>query len=503
METFEHYGGELKGQKFILTPWQSFVVYSLFGWKDKNGYRRFKYAYVEVAKKNGKTAFAALVAIFLLIMDGESAAEVYTFATKKDQARICFDDAKLMLDHVRARSVYMHTNLVIGKSNVVWTAENCKLAPLSADSHTQDGIRTHGGICDEFHAHPDDAMFNNVKSSMVNRRQPLMLTITTAGFDKTKPCYRMRTSCVDILNGKIKNDIQFVVIYTADPGDKESDPKTWAKANPSLGVPGCVTLKNLTEEYNDALTKGASQIVNFMTKNLNQWSDSSSVWITDKKWMKNSFGITLDDLKGQVCYGGLDIASGIDLNAFVLLFPNIKGKVCILPFFWLPADNAVENPDKNDYRDWINSGFIRTTPGNVIEPDVMVDDILNICNDYAVQSIGFDRKLAMHGIVQDLLRAGLECHELVQIITFLSEPTKEFERLVTKADIEHFKNPVLRWMMGNVTLIKDANNNIRIAKDKSKNKVDGPAATVNAIAEWMTALAAEQGDDFGVDYVSL
>lgn len=494
METFEHHEGKLIGQPFRLTPWQAFVVFVVFGWKNKQGHRRYKYVYIEIAKKNGKTAFAALVALFLLIFDGEPNAEVYTFASHKDQAKICFNDCKDMITHMAAKLPSIKRHVWAGKNAIAWYPSASKIAPMSKDKAgggKKDGIRAHGGICDEYHAHDDNAVFDQVKTSMINRDQALMWIITTAGYNKLGPCYQLREIVIQILRGQVTNHNTFGMIFTLDKDDQVSDPKNWDKANPSIGVPGCATLKNLKEEYADAMSKGASHEVNFLTKNLNMWTDSDEVWIGDRTWTKNNYGHTIEQLAGKTCYGGLDLASGIDFNAFTLLFPEAfthKGKKlhALLTWYWKPSELIHDKRQKRDYRQWTKTGHIIDTPGNIIDWSYIADKIKELTNTYQVHSISYDPWRANHGVLQELIAYGIQCYGLAQVMSHLSEPTNQLETMATDGALEHFGNPVTRWMMGNVKVIRDSKGNIMISKGKSKGQIDGPASIVNAIGDWLT-----------------
>lgn len=500
METFRHHEGKLIGQHFILTPWQAFVVYVVFGWKGKDGKRRFKYAYVEVAKKNGKTAFAALIALFLMIADGESNAEVYTFASHREQAKICFDDCKKMLEHMVIAVPSIQNKAWIGVNAIAWYPTASKIAPMSKDKKLggkKDGVRAHGGICDEYHAHDDNTVFDQIKSSMINRDQPLMWIITTSGYNKIGPCYSFRAVVVQILQGEVVNDITFGIIFTLDPDDDVANSDNWIKSNPSIGVPGCATLKNLLEEYNNALTKGAGDMVNFITKNLNMWTDSEEVWLPDRTYMRNHYRaggkllIEQKDLLGATCYGGLDLASGVDFNAFTLLFPDfttIKNKKIhpFLTWYWKPSELIQDKRQKRDFRQWVADGHIIDTPGEVIQWGFISDKIKEITTLYNMHSLSFDPYRANHGVLQDLMAYGIQCYQLSQVMSVLAEPTSQLETLATNGQFEHFANPVTRWMFGNIKIIRDSKGNMQITKGKSKGQVDGPASLVNAIGDWLT-----------------
>lgn len=489
METFEHYEGKFKGQKFILTGWQSFIVYSVFGWKNQQGFRRFQKVYIEVAKKNGKTAFAAIVALYMLIYDNEGGAEVYSFATNTDQAKICFDDAKKLMSHMMERSATARQHAQVMRNAIVWKALGAKMGPLSNDRRQgrKDGIRTHCGICDEYHAHEDNRVYDQVSSSMVNREQPLMWAISTAGFNKKGPCFELRAVCLDILSKKIINENQFCIVFTLDKEDDWNDPQVWHKSNPSLGIPGCAILEKLKQEYTDAITKGESYEVNFRTKNLNIWTDAAQVWINEQTWAKNAHKIDIRELEGKECYGGLDLASGIDFNAFVLLFPNVRPEIhAIRLWLWKPENKIYNNKEKVDYRNWVRACLIETTPGDVIDWAFICEKIKEVSGKFDLRSIAYDPYRANHGVIQDLITYGIQCHDLAQIMSRLAEPTRQLETMATSHQFEHFENPVLSWMMGQAEIIRDSKGNIMVTKADQAKKVDGVSALVNAIAEWKT-----------------
>lgn len=506
METLRHHEGKLQGQQFILTPWQAFVVFVVFGWKNQQNMRRFKYAYIEIAKKNGKTAFAALIALYLMLFDGEANAEIYTFASHKDQAKICFNDCKNMMTNMTKTVPSTRSKVWIGVNALAWYPTASSIAPMSKDKAgggKKDGIRAHGGICDEYHAHDDNTVFDQVKTSMINRDQPLMWIITTAGFNKLGPCYLYREAVVKILEGEVTSVNTFGIIFSLDKDDDEADPSNWIKSNPSMDVPGCATIKNLKEEYADAISKGAGTEVNFKTKNLNMWSDSEEVWLPDRVWMRNAHKFNPDELKGRLCYGGLDLASGVDFNAFTLFFPEAfdkKGKKVhgVLTWYWKPSELVNDKRTKHDFRPWVKSGHLIDTPGAIIDWTYIAEKIKELTAEYQMHSLSYDPYRANHGVLQALLAYGTQCYGLAQVMSHLSEPTTQLETMVTAGQLEHFLNPVTRWMMGNVKLIRDSKGNRMITKGKSKGHVDGPASIVNAVADYLTFKDQQPGDGFMV-----
>ena len=484
----KHSKGEFSGKRFELEPWQMFIVWVLFGWKRLDGSRRFRYAYVEVARKNGKTSFAAALSLYMMVLDGEDGAEIYTAATKRDQAKICWTEARNMV----GKSPALSNKIARFQSALTMESTLSKMEPLAADSDKLDGLNPHFAVVDEYHAHKTDMLYNVLKSATGARRQPMIFTITTAGFDKTSPCFLMRRTYIDVLLGIKKQENTFVMIYSADEGDDWKDPKTWAKSNPNMGI--SISAEYLEEEFKSALNRGGSEEVNFKTKNLNQWVDAPTVWIQDEKVRKCSNGTTDADLVGQTCYAGLDLASHVDINALALYFPELKA---IKLYYWIPEAKMEENADRVDYKTWAAEGRIFVTEGNVIDIDAQVEKITEIIRGVNCRNIAFDPAKAYHGTVQGLQKAGLNniLDEFNQSIKTMSEPTRELQRLVESAEVDLMDDPVLRWMFRNAVAVTDANDNIKLHKAKSMNKIDGLTAIINAIGGYMSGAKPEPYKD--------
>jgi len=484
-----HSKGAFAGKPFELEPFQKFCIWVIFGWKNEDGTRRFKYAYKEISRKNGKTTFAAGLGLYMLLGDGEQGAEIYTAATKRDQAKICFNEAKSMVQKSKGLKKY----ITAYQNNLHIQATASKMEPLSADYDTLDGLNPHCSIVDEYHAHKNAELYNVMKSAMGAREQPLQFTITTAGFNKESPCYKLRKTCIDILEGRKQDDTFFALIYTLDEEDDWTDPANWKKANPNLGV--ALKMKYLKDECNQA-QNNPSEIVNFLTKNLNIWTDASEVWIKDADWMQSA-NIVVDPAKliGRECYAGLDLAVTRDITALVLLFPNEEDESFdVLPFFWVPADNARDRAERDqvDYPTWIRDGHIFSTPGNVTDYGFIKHTILELAEKYQIRSIAYDRYNATQ-LVLELIDEGLTMAPFGQGFVSMSAPTKELEKLAIQGKLHHSGNPVLRWMASNVELRRDPAGNIKIDKAKSSEKVDGMVSLAMAIGEYLTLFSQETG----------
>jgi phage terminase large subunit-like protein len=482
--------GELakQGKRIEFTPQQVFRYWCLFGWKRSNGTRRYRRVYFEVARKNGKSEEAAVVSLYLTLFDKEEGAEVYTAATTMGQARIVHDAAMVMARKLKNDSPKYDSkiNLTGGgrtAGNISMVETNSKCEPLPANDDKLDGLNPHGGIIDEYHAHKTNDLLEVIQTGMGSREQPMLFIITTAGFEKQYPCYsEERKLALEVLQGIKKDDSLFTVIYTLDEGDDWKDPKLWVKANPNIGI--TPTLEYMQEQCEQAINKGVSKEVQFKTKNLNIWTDSSMAWISDDIWMKCDG--ELPDLKGRECYAGLDLASVSDMNAFVLLFPpqNEGEKMYVLPYFWIPKNTIERKNEIGNYKQWQRDGFIREAGEDVVNQQVIIRDILEIAKDYNIKSFAFDRFLAYNGVIQELLSNDLSGYEFGQGYRSMSQPTKELEGLVLGAKLNHGGNPVMRWQCGNIEISIDPADNIKMDKGKSREKIDGMVALVMALGCW-------------------
>ena len=402
---------------------------------------------------------------------------VYTAATKRDQAKICWTEAKNMIQKSQALKKHIDTY----QKTLVMESTLSKMEPLSRDSDKLDGLNPHLAICDEMHAWKTDDLYNVLKSATGARHQPLIFTITTAGFDKTAPCFSMRNTYVDVLKGIKKQENTFVIIFTLDETDDWKNPVIWEKSNPNLNI--SISLDYLNEEFQSAINRGGTEEVNFKTKNLNLWVDAPTVWIQDEKILKCNHGTTFNQLIGKICYAGLDLAAWVDINAFALFFPDINGIPVAKLYYFIPEAKIEEHADRVDYRKWAQEGRIFVTEGDTVDIDFQVNKLYEIVKNFDCKNIAFDPAKAYNGTIQGLQKKGLGklLDEFSQSIKNMSEPTRELERMDTSAKIDLMNDPVLRWMFRNAVAITDSNDNIKLDKKKSQNKIDGVIALIDAI----------------------
>lgn len=494
----KHYKGSFSGQNFTLLPWQAFFISTLFGWKKADGSRRFRYSYLKVSRKNGKTTLAAGICLYGLIADGENAAEIYTAATTKFQASIAFKDAMEIVKiepHLSGMAETYQSSLYIPSTSST-------MRPVSSEDKVLDGLNPHIALIDEYHAHRDDGIFNIMKSGMGARKQPLHLTITTAGFNRTSPCYQYEKTCKEILQGIKQDDSQFALIYELDEGDDYLDEKNWIKANPSLGATPSVEF--LRQEVIQA-KNNPSQLVNLLTKNFNLWTDASETWIEDQKWMQCHLPewVPIEHLQRLPCIGAIDLASTKDLTAFTKIWiDSEEQKYYTQTRYFLPSDSmqARVKRDGVRYDVWSEAGWIELTDGNVTDYRFIKQAILEDCENYRIDSIGYDRWNSSQLVIELVEELGQDTMiPYGQGYVSMSPPSKELEMLINKKEILHDGNPVCRWCLSNVELSRDAAGNIKPDKAKSSEKIDGTVSKIIALGVIMSKkmdLAAEGASQY-------
>lgn len=480
-----HFEGRMKGKPFILEPWQQFMTWNIFGWKKKaTNKRRFSTAYIEVAKKNGKSILSSAIQLYMLSpLEGESRAQIYAVATKEDQAKIVFDGAKEILKlspQIRGKYEVMAKSIYCAETNSFFK-------PIGSDSKTTDGLNVHSASIDEYHEHPNDKMYGNMESAMSARDQPLMFVITTAGFNTASACFRMHETVEKILKGDLDDDSTFGLIYCLDAEDLKNDnwknAACWAKVNPTLGK--SITLEKLEELFLKATNEGSSKVSNFKTKNLNIWLNAGESWEASQVWDFCNFGkIKEEDLLGKICFGGLDLASNNDLTALTLAFPVQEGveQVQKLYYFWMPEDNVATMQARHrvDYLKWIELGYIRTTPGNIIDKEYIRADIKVLAQRLQIESIHYDPWNLRNEAAVWSEEDSINFIELQQSIQFLGPPTKDYETQIFGKLFNHGGNPVMKWMITQCDIYRDPNGNIKIRKKDQSRKVDGPVSDVMA-----------------------
>ncbi|WP_051275777.1 terminase TerL endonuclease subunit [Desulfovirgula thermocuniculi] len=403
-----------------------------------------------------------------------------THNTKRDQAKIVWDEAANMVK--RSPALAKRVKVLSGKANMHITETRSKFEPLGADADTLDGLNVHGAIVDELHAHKTRAVWDVLETATGARRQPLMFAITTAGTDQNSICYELHEYAAGILKGTVQDDTFFAYIATIDEGDDWADPKAWAKANPNLGV--SVKLDDLERKCEKAKKLPAAQNT-FLRLHLNVWTQQVNRWIDLALWDEQAGIVVEEELRGRICYGGLDLSSVQDITAWVLVFPHEDDPetVDVLCRFWVPE--ARLHDDHNRYRDqyraWARQGYLKVIPGNVIDYSFIKAQVLKDAQTFRLVDLNIDRLFQSHQLAVELMEEGLTVVGMGQGFTSMAAPMKEFGRRLLARKIRHGGNPVLRWMADNVAVKQDAAGNLKPDKASSQGKIDGIVALVMAL----------------------
>lgn len=458
--------------------WMAFVVGSLFGWK-RGEVRRFRTAYVETGKGSGKTPLAGGVGIIGLSADGEAAAEVYSGATAADQAKICWLDAKRMVE----RSPALSARLDVSVGALSHPASGSTFRPVSSEHRGLDGKRVHMALVDELHEHRDAQVVDKLRAGTKGRKQALIFEITNSGYDRHSVCWQHHEYSLKVLEGVLENDEWFAYVCALDEGDDWKDPTVWIKANPSLGI--TITERYLAEQVREA--EGMPSKQNIVRRlNFCEWTEQSERAIDMTLWDKGSEPIDIAALRGRACFGGLDLARVSDLSAFVLLFPPLADGESwkVLPWFWVPKDDIAHRAsrDRVPYDVWVREELIAATPGNTTDFGFIQAKILELAGLYDIRQIGFDRTFAGE-IIQGLI-AELGEERVVQFgqgFLSMGAPTAELLRLIKGEELQHGGNPVLRWNASNLSCATDPAGNLKPDKEHSTERIDGISALCNAI----------------------
>lgn len=476
---------ETEGERFILQPWQAFIIGSLFGWK-KDGYRRFRTAYIEIGKGNGKSPLAAGVGLVGLVADREHGAQIFSAAVNREQAKILWSDADKMV----ASSPELRAIIKRNVNNLSVASTGSYFRPVSAEKRGLDGKRVHMGLIDELHEHPSGVVVNKMSAGTKGRKQALIFEITNSGFDRESVCWQHHDYSIRILEGNAENDSWFGYVCQLDlpvtsgaEGDDWTDPKVWIKANPNLGV--SIPDKYLAEQVKKALDVPAEENI---VKRLNMcvWTEQATRAIPMEQWDACSAKVEVED--GEPCYAGLDMANTMDKCAFVLVFPERNGKPWrVKPHYWVPRAKVEEREKRGDttYQQWEKNGFLKVTEGNVIDYNVVKQDIIVISEQFKIIEVPKDPWNSTN-IGTNLTDEGLNIIDFPQTMSHYAAPTKEFLGAVASMKIAHGGHPVLRADVSAFATYGDANGNMKPDRKKSGGSIDGVAGTLMGMGRAMS-----------------
>ncbi|MCP3904778.1 MAG: terminase large subunit [Planctomycetes bacterium] len=483
-------GRKWAGRAFMLEPWERIIVRDVFGWKRKSdGTRKYRFMYVEVPKKNGKTMLAAAIALLLLFADGEPGAEVYSAAADRRQAEIVYMDAKNMTLNskpLRKRSRVL-TRRILNKQNAGWY-EVC-----SSDVPTKHGLNPHGIVFDELHTQPNRDLYDTLRLGIIARTQPLIVMITTAGeYDEESVCWTEHEYAEAVIKHRkdpsdpegIDDPDYYAVIYAADPEDDWTDLETWRKANPNFGV--TITESTAVAIIRQATRKPVEQPT-VKQLHLNIWQHTVDGDIQMDAWNRCNRKPRFVD--GAECYGGLDIAAKLDLNAAAFIFPDEDaGYIDVLMRFWVPGAELDERKRKDvfDYPKHVAQGNIHTTPGYRVDQRAIRKYVNEIAERYELVELGFDPWNASQMATWLEEDDGLDIVEMRQGAKTLSEPSKALVGLALDGMLRHGGHPVLAWNARNTRFARDSMDGWRPVKDKKgRRRVDGIVALIMALGRWI------------------
>lgn len=486
-----HYEGEWAGNPIAFQPWQVFRLGSLFGWvHHETGLRRFRTSYTEVPRKNGKSLEAAVVALYVTFFDGEPGAQGVCAATKRKQAEIVFNNARVL-----AVKSGLKIGLLCLIRVVMREDTDSKLEAISSDSQTMDGLNPHLVIIDEFHAHTDRGLIDVLESGLGARRQPVNFQITTAGDNPVSPCGDQHDYAVRVLEGVIEDETTFAFIAHADLEDDWTLIETAQKANPNYGVSvrPDVLLSDLAQAK--ALPAKAAE---YQQKKLNLWVNKSTPWLLMDGWRRGQSTWALEDLAHEPCWIGVDLASKLDLCALVALFPPTAGRSSyrLVRRVWTAQDTLMDRAhrDKAPYDRWVASGALIAVRGESVHYDVVRQALVELRGRVDIERIGFDPYHADQ-IMDELKREDGFAED--QVITVpqtnagLSGGTKAFEVAVAEGRMDAGDCPVMAWCAANAVVMADTNGNIRPVKNRSVGRIDPITAAVIAMSAYLRTAAPQ------------
>ncbi|HCR3434811.1 terminase large subunit [Morganella morganii] len=482
-----HVKGHLRGKPIELEPWQQFAFANLLGFKVlATGRRKYRSAYIQVPRKNAKSTVAAILANWFLVMeDGQQ--DIYTAAVSRDQARIVFDDARQMCLLAKP----LKKRVQIQQHKVINPKRNSLLKPLAAKAATIEGTNPSLAIVDEYHLHPDNAVYSALELGMGARPEGILFAITTAGSNVISACKQHYDYCCQILAGEEQNESLFALIYELDDEREVDDERLWIKANPNLNVSvdGDVLYDTIQK------ARGIpSQWTEMLTKRFNIWCQGETPWMGEGAWAACALDYEETDLRGMECYAGMDLSSTGDITSVCYTFP-VENELWLLTRHYIPEAQLQNPANKNRaiYRQWAKQGWLRPTPGDCIDYDRIRDDILRDSQQFSIRLTGFDTWNATHLRTQ-LQGAGLDVEPFPQTYMKFSPVAKSAEVFVNRRIIRHNGDPVLTWAMSNVVMETDANANIKPNKKKSANKIDPAIAFLMSFGTWQT-----EHEDFAFD----
>lgn len=475
--------GKFANKKLQLMDWQRFIIYNLYGFVRKSdGNRVIRQCYLQLARKSSKTSTAAALALYHLIADREMDGQIIFAANSSAQAELAFSIADSFVRKLDPNSKYFRRY----RQSIKFDKTKSLIKVVSADAKRLDGLNVSMAVIDEYHAAPNNAVADVLESSVGMRTQPLILYITTAGFDLTGPCYEMRNTCVNILEGKLEDDTLGAFIFEMDEDDDIEDSRNWVKCQPSLGI-------TVTDEYIQKELRTAkntpSLFVNFKTKTLNYWCASEQgEWIPYDYIKKSMKKVDLKDFTDYYAYCGVDFSEVSDMTAFSLMWVDDDSEKWIFKnYYYLPSSALVESPNRDLYKKWSKKGCLNIVSGDVIDYNYIINDLLKINEENPIKIIAYDAWKSRQAIIR-LTEEGFNCQAYSQSMGNMSIPTTQMELFVRSGKVIIDDNPITAWMFSNVVIKSDYNDNRKPVKaeKKSKYKIDGVIAMLESLGTYLS-----------------
>jgi phage terminase large subunit-like protein len=483
-----HTKGKMAGKPYLMQQWEKDLVRNLFGWKRvEDGLRKYREVFIMLARKNSKTTLSAAILIYMLIVNSkrDKGSEIYLGAGSREQARIAFTIIKAMIEQNKSLN-----NIVnVFQNSIEFSKTNSFLKAVSSDSGNLHGANLSACLIDEYHVFKSSDLYDTFKTSMAIREEPLLITITTAGSDRNSPCFSLYDYSKKIIDGVVENETFLPWIYEgidSDNLDEVFSEENFRRANPSYGV--SVREDYILEQVEKA--KAMPSYVNAVKQlHLSIWVDSSSSWINTSEWNKNQFEYSEEDLIGQECWAGLDLANTRDLNAFVLVFPQPNGTFRTLNYTFIPRE-AGEKSDNisvgRPFIGWSNNknNFLYLTERRTRDDEFIFEKIKELSQKFVIKNCGYDRWGSDQLAFKIESELGLKLSPFGQGYKSQSPAIKDLERLIIEGKLKHNGNPVMRWCISNVRIVKDDAGNVKMSKERSKEKIDAAVALVMALGQY-------------------
>lgn len=479
-----HTEGQFYRKPFVLQDWQEFLVYAMFGFYWKGTDKRVcRNAYIQISRKCGKTSLASALALYGLIADGEAGAEIDFVAPSAEQTRIGFRAASNYAESINRNGI-----LNCLRNTIIFHPTKGRIRMMSSDAKLGDGFNPHFAIIDEYHALETNDLPNVMMSGMGMRRNSMMIYITTAGFNIYGPCKEYRDMCEDILLGNKSDDSIFALIYELDKEDFWPDEKNWKKCCPSIDI---TVSKDYLSSQVTLAKNNISMEVGVRTKNLNQWVETSNVWISDEMIKNSMKEVPIQVFDNQSVSAGIDLAAVSDLTVYALMAapdPNREfepDKYIFKCFYYLPSECLENNKNWQKYRQWQQHKYLTVNPGNVTDYRYILDDMKGSMDKFCFNGVYYDAWQSTLFIIM-ATEEGLPCTPYSQSIGNFTKPVRTFELLLKRGDIVIDDNPITRWCFQNVVLKEDVNQNVKPTKENKENKIDAVIAILEALGGWLS-----------------